>query len=261
MRKRTKFWIIIATFLIVVGGMLFMGVMQKLNWDFKKLSTIKYETNEYEIQEAYDNISILTNTSDVEILMSQDNSTKIICCEQEKVKHAVTVKNNTLEINVEDARKWYEHIGIAFGGSKITIYLPQRQYEKISIKDSTGNVLVESISVNSIYVEVSTGNVSFVDIACKEISSKGSTGNVFLKKAIAKEKISIERSTGDVKFEESDARDIFVKTDTGNVKGMLLSDKVYIVETKTGSIDVPKTTSGGVCEITTSTGDIKIRVK
>ena len=103
--------------------------------------------------------------------------------------------------------------------------------------------------------------ISFVDIACKEISSKGSTGNVFLKKAIAKETISIERSTGDVKFEESDARDILVKTDTGNVKGMLLSDKVYIVETKTGSIDVPKTTSGGVCEITTSTGDIKIRVK
>ena len=54
------------------------------------------------------------------------------------------------------------------------------------------------------------------------------------------------------------AAEILIKTDTGDVKGSLLSEKVFVVQTDTGSIDVPKTVSGGRCEITTDTGDIKI---
>jgi len=47
-----------------------------------------------------------------------------------------------------------------------------------------------------------------------------------------------------------------IKTDTGNVTGTLLSEKVFLVETDTGRINVPRTTAGGVCEITTDTGDV-----
>jgi DUF4097 and DUF4098 domain-containing protein YvlB len=61
-----------------------------------------------------------------------------------------------------------------------------------------------------------------------------------------------------VNFNACDATEIFVKTSTGNVAGSLLSSKVFIANTSTGSIDVPKTTSGGRCEIITSTGNIKI---
>ena len=71
----------------------------------------------------------------------------------------------------------------------------------------------------------------------------------------------IKRSTGDVKFDGSDAAEIFIKTDTGDVTGSLLTDKVFITQTDTGNIDVPKTVNGGRCEISTDTGDIKISVK
>ena len=50
-------------------------------------------------------------------------------------------------------------------------------------------------------------------------------------------------------------------TDTGDVKGSLLSEKIFIPTTDTGDVDVPKTVTGGRCEITTDTGDIKITVK
>lgn len=300
MRKSTKIWLIIATSLVVIGGIIFVGTMQKLKWDFTKLSTVKYETNEYVIQEDYRNLTIITDTSNVEIVMSEDTKTKVVCYEQKKLKHAVEIKNNTLEIEVDDTRKWYEYIGIDFESPKITVYMPQGQYDSLSVKLDTGNVKISkefeferievlgntgdikncasasgeirlktstghievvNISAGTIHIGVSTGDVKVTDVACQDIISKGTTGNVSLKNVIAKEKISIERSTGDVIFEESDAQDILVKTNTGNVKGTLLSDKVYIVETNTGEIDVPKTTTGGVCEITTSTGDIKIRVK
>jgi DUF4097 and DUF4098 domain-containing protein YvlB len=53
-----------------------------------------------------------------------------------------------------------------------------------------------------------------------------------------------------------DAAEIYIKTDTGNVEGRFLSDKVFIAKTDTGLINVPKTITGGRCEITTNTGDI-----
>ena len=50
------------------------------------------------------------------------------------------------------------------------------------------------------------------------------------------------------------------KTYTGDVEGSVLTDKVFIVRTDTGRIDVPKSITGGRCEITTETGNIKISV-
>ena len=78
---------------------------------------------------------------------------------------------------------------------------------------------------------------------------------------IAANKFSIERSTGDVKFSRCDVAELYLKTSTGNVTGSLLADKVFITDTNTGSVDVPKTAVGGRCEIKTGTGDIKIKIE
>lgn len=300
MSKSTKTWLIIATFFVVIGGLIFMGLMQSVKWDFSKLSTVKYETNSYEIQEEYKNISIVTDTSDVEFVISENAKSTVVCYEQTKIKHLVSVKEHTLTIEIQDTRKWYEHIGISFGSPKITVCLPKKEYgelsvrcdtgdisvneqfaferidilgstgdvinrasasEDIKLKTSTGRICVENVSANNIDLAVSTGDVSLKKVTCQSLVSKGSTGNILLEGVIAKESISVERNTGNVKLEGSDAVDIQIKTSTGDVKGTLLSEKVYIVETSTGDIKVPKTTKGGTCEIKTSTGDIKISVQ
>ena len=52
-----------------------------------------------------------------------------------------------------------------------------------------------------------------------------------------------------------------IETDTGDVDGTLLSDKLFLTETSTGDIRVPNTADGGICDIKTDTGDIKIAIK
>ena len=59
---------------------------------------------------------------------------------------------------------------------------------------------------------------------------------------------------------DCDASEIFVKTDTGDVRGTLLSEKVFIIKTSAGDVSVPETVTGGKCEISTDTGDIKIGI-
>ena len=113
---------------------------------------------------------------------------------------------------------------------------------------------------DDISIDISSGKAYLTDISCKSVISNGTTGNIFLNNVIAANKISVGRSTGNVKFDDCDAAEIYVKTNTGDVSGNLLTDKEFVTDTQTGSIDVPTTAIGGICEIRTDTGDIKITV-
>ncbi len=319
MSKKTKIWLIIAISLILIGCIIFGGVMTVLQWDFRKLSTVRYETNGYEIHENYKNMLIVTDTADIVFVPSENGESSVVCYEQKNAKHSVAVKDGTLVIEVVDTRKWYEHIGIFFGTPKIKVSIPQGEYgalsvksstgdveipenfkfesvdilvstgdvkslasasEKIKIKTSTGDIRVQNLSADmlelsvttgdvvaqsvtcgsDIKITVSTGDTKLTDVTCKSVISKGSTGDISLKNVIAGEQFSIDRSTGDVRFDRCDAVELLVKTDTGDIRGSLLSDKVFITQTNTGRVDVPKTVTGGTCQITTNTGDIKIEI-
>ena len=150
----------------------------------------------------------------------------------------------------------------------------------VKIKTSTGKISVENISAGSLELSASTGNITLtnvtcggdvrvsvttgksvlINVKCESLETKGSTGGISMDSVIAKENLSAERSTGRVSFRGCDASEIYVKTSTGNVEGSLLSEKVFITKTDTGRIEVPSSTTGGVCKITTDTGDIKITV-
>lgn len=261
MKKSLKIWIIIATALVVLGSFLFVGVMFFAQWDFSKIGTSKYETNTYEITENFGNISIDTDTADISFELSSDDTCKVVCFEEEKARHEVSAKENHLVIKKTSQKAWYDYIGINFASPKITVYLPETAFNSVYIKESTGDVSIEKMSVISLDINLSTGDVFLSDVACKILSTSGNTGDVYLKNVTAAKNLSITRSTGDIELLNSDAFEISVNTDTGDVKGTLLSPKIFITQTDTGKIDVPHTTEGGKCEITTDTGDIEIEVK
>jgi len=319
MSRASKIWLITAASLMLIGLIIFGGVMTMLNWDLSKLSTIKYETNTYEPTEKFDGISVYTVTAAVEIRPSEDGKVTVICREDEKARHSVSVKDGTLTVELKDERKWYDRIGINFSSPQITVYIPNVEYGTLKIKNTTGKISVlPDLKFNSIDVTVTTGDVKLLasaegdvkvktntgditvnnisagsvdlaattgkitassvtsagdfnikvttgktcltNVSCKSLTTSGSTGSITLTDVIAFESFNISRDTGNVKLEKCDASEIFIKTDTGNVKGSLLSEKVFIVNTDTGKKYVPKTVTGGRCEITTDTGDIIIKI-
>ena len=317
MKNTTKIWLAAAGALVLAGCILFVWVMSTLQWDFAKLSTAKYETNTYEIGEAFHNIRVTTDTAHIKFVLSDDGKCTVECYEEEKAKHSVAVEGDALVIKINDQKEWYDYIGLFFGAPSITVYLPQTAYGTLSIDEKTGNVEVprdftfesadislttgsadfgastsgsvrigtstgdinvEGISAGSIDLTVTTGAVTVSGVTCRDdmrvgvstgraaltdissgnVISGGTTGSISLRNAIAANRLSIVRSTGNVNFIGCDAAEIYVQTDTGDVTGSLLTDKVFITQTSTGRIDVPKTTTGGTCEIRTITGDIKI---
>ena len=140
MNKETKRWLFIAGSLVVLGLILFAVVMTMLKWDFTELSTAKTETNTHQITEEFRNMSINTDTADIGFAKSDDGKCKVVCTELEKVKHSVSVQDGTLSIKAVDERNLFDYIGIYFNKTQITVYLPQNEYETLSISSSTGNV-------------------------------------------------------------------------------------------------------------------------
>lgn len=315
-----KKWVVTGFLLIILGLILFVIGMSLNNWDFTKLSSTKYVTNTHKVTTSFNNIKIDTTISDILFATSSDDTCLVECYETDKFKHFVVVDKDTLTITFEDERKLWERIGFSFGTPKITIYLPQTKYDSltilektgdveipsflsfhsmlielstesvmnkasvssdIQIKTSTGCVLFEDVSCNSLditgttgsvtlknvnciedmSIDITTGKTNIINSKCKNLTSNENTGGIYLNNVIVTVKIFIERHTGNVVFDGSDAGEIEVKTSTGDVSGTILTNKLFIASSNTGSIDVPKTTTGGKCEINTSTGNIKITIK
>ena len=299
MHKNLKLWLILAAVLIVAGLILVAIPMSIYGWDFTQLGSVPYETNTHTPGESFHSIQLDTDTADISILPSADGVSKVVCHEPENLTHSVEVTDGTLTIREVNGRQWHQHIGFSFDSSEITLYLSESEYQSLTIRESTGDIeisegfLFHNIDINTstgdvnscasarenmrlhtntgdIYLEgvsalqlditVSTGDVTIVDAACDNLSSKGSTGDLNLKNVIAGETFQIERSTGDITFSGADAAEVFVTTDTGDVSGTLLTSKVFSIETDTGDVDVPTSTTGGICQIHTDTGDIDIAI-
>ena len=259
MRTKTKVWLLVATSLVLVGGILFAGVMTTLGWDFSKLSTVQYESNLYTIDKPYQNIRIITDTAHITLVPSQNAVTSIDCYEQNNVKHSVAVEGDTLVVQVVDTRAWYEHIGITVDSPYVKITVPKRAYNALTIQADTSDVeIAKELHVNSIDVSTTTGDVINRAAFCQNVTIQTSTGDVCLDHITATETISVVSSTGDVTMNASDGSELHITTSTGDVTGTLLTEKVFITQTETGDVAVPPSTTGGRCEITTDTGVVSI---
>jgi len=212
----------------------------------------------------YDYINIGFNTPSITLYLP------------ESYYNNLTIKEDTGDINIPKEFK-FEAIDITLSTGEVTFSASVEGLGKI--KASTGDITLRDLSVGDLDISLSTGKVSITNVQSGSLTSTGSTGDLELTNVTVTNKLSVNRSTGDVKLERCDAGELSIKTDTGDVKlercdagelsiktdtgdvkGSLLSDKIFIVDTDTGRKDVPHTTNGGICEITTDTGDIKIEI-
>lgn len=298
MKKSQKRWLIGGAVLMLAGALLFVGVMAALGFDFMKLGTVPFENNTYEITEPFQAINITDSTTDIQFAPSQDGTCKIVCHEQQSLKHIPTVLNNTLYLQQIDTRQWYEYIALNFERTTMTVYLPQERYTHLKIDTNTGDVQIpadftfdtvriegdtgdvtslakisHSINVDldtgdllinaasaleAVYAETDTGEIDLKNVRCDRLKASSDTGDVTLTNVLSSDFITVETDTGDIIFDRCDAERIYAETDTGDIRGTLLSEKIFLTDSDTGDITVPNTDSGGTCELITDTGDIKI---
>ncbi len=263
-----KGFIIAAIVLISVGILLFTGALIAADFDYSKLGGTKHVTNTYALEGEFDNIDISVDEADVIFMPVDEGGARAVCVEREKVRHTVEVENGTLRIRSVDRRNPFDHLSFFSKSLSITVYLPRNDFDNISIRTATGDVRFDSLTANEIKLKTSTGDIRVSSVDCAgTVSATVSTGDIRFTGLNCKldncyaAVIAVKTSTGDVRFEDSDAEKLTVRTSTGDVIGTLRTAKVFTVNTSTGDVSVPHSSEGGSCEIKTSTGDIRIRIK
>lgn len=279
MKKSKKIALIVAVSLIVSGVITIIGAVVSMGLDFTELNVMKYGLKTHEIQESFENISILVTEYDVKVLPSTTDQCKVVCNDSDKIVHSVSVENNTLIITRQDTRKWYERIGFFLHDNlTVTVYLPEKEYQSLYIKDISGDISVaggldfteaELYSTsgevsftgkikNQFTVKTVSGDISLKDLAegnmkvtsisgdlllsdmtLSGLEAKATSGEIKISSVVVNDLAKLETVTGDVKLENSDAVSLEIKTVSGDVKGSLLSPKFFDTHTTSGDVRVP----------------------
>ena len=202
------------------------------------------EITVYLPERAYAGLSVMTDTGDVEI--PADFSFD-----------SIAVRGDTADVRCfADAK---DGLGIALTTGDIT--LASIEAGAIDLRVTTGKISAQDVKCEGeLAVRVDTGKTNLRDVTCGRLVSEGTTGDIALNNVVAADTLNIARDTGDVEFAACDAESLTVKTSTGDVTGSLLTEKVFLTESHTGRVEVPKSITGGRCEISTDTGNIKIEI-
>ncbi|MBO5362772.1 MAG: DUF4097 family beta strand repeat protein [Clostridia bacterium] len=257
MGKFIKIALSIAIGLILFGGVLFVGAMTVNGWDFTKLGTIKYVTHTHEISDNFQDISIISDTTDVTFVKSDDGSAKVVCFVEEKISDSVAVIDGVLNIKVVDERKWYEQIGINFNSSKMTVYLPETEYQTLKIDSSTSDVEIpNAFSFSSVDVSLSTGDVKFAASVSEQLKIKITTGDIYLENTSVGS-LDVSGTTGDIKVvSTSCTADAKIKVSTGKVKLTDVTCKSIAGDGSTGDFVLKNVIASEKLSIKLGTGDV-----
>ena len=297
MKKSAIIWLIIAASLVVLGLFTVTASIALAGFDLSGFGTVQYETNSYEIDEEFSNISINADTTDITVKRSDDDKVRVVCYEESKIRHSVAVEHGTLTIEQVDERKWYDYIGIGFESTNVTVYLPDGVYGDLSvnidtgdteigrdllfesididsdtgdvtnyawatgtvkIKTTTGGITLEDVLAEAFDLTVSTGNIKATDVNCRgEIDHKCSTGKSFFENVNCESIISIG-STGDITLKDVVATKSFsIERSTGDVRFEGSDAAEIFVKTDTGDVE-GSLLSDKVFLVETDTGDVDV---
>lgn len=320
MKKSKKIAVFTAVGMIAAGLIIAFAAIAAMGFDLTKTANIDLNEKTYSLTKDFSKIYVNVEEFDICFLPSENNICKITCYENDKIYFTVTDENNTLTIERHDKRKWYEHIiNIYWGKPEIIVYLPQKEFESICIKATSGNISVpegfifksadiqnasgavkfSAETINSLYIttvsgssfvknisaktidisstsgdiiidsiknnsefiaKTVSGSINASGINCQTFNAYSTSGKINISHIIAEQFFQIESVSGNIEINKCDSDKIQIKTNSGDVTGSLLTEKIFFTDTHSGKIDVPKSFSGGECEISTVSGDIKFDI-
>ena len=340
MRKAKKIALVIALACVAAGAAISLSALTVIGFDISRLNTMKFENNTYQVEESFSNIRIEGAECDVRLVPSQTGACTVVCSEGKNISHTVAVDGDTLKITRTDGRKWYERIGIYWGSMSVTVYLPERAYGDLSLKNLSGDITVpgdftfsraevhstsgeieyaaatdreltlkttsgdltvrdltagaldvrstsgeaeiSNVTADSLTAATTSGDVVIrsagisgdaaietvsgeieLELVCVQtMSARSTSGEVELSDVIAAGHLEIETVSGEIGLERSDAETLWIKSTSGDVSGTLLSEKRFTTHTTSGTVNVPNIASpaAGTCEITTTSGNIRIKL-
>ncbi len=286
--------------LIVLGLFICGAAFFMISFDLTKLSTVSFRTETFEINDDFTDINIHTQIEDIILLPSDDGKCSVVCTLAENAAAEASVNGDCLIIETDGSKRRNWFLNISSQDSGIRVYLPDTEYKNLSvktdtgdteipkdfifetaiieantgdtdysasvsnglcIKTNTGDVSLSGLNTGSAEITLTTGDITLSSVTGGDITLGTSTGEIELDDSVFSGDMRIKTGSGDITFDKCDAANMYISTGTGDIEGSFLSDKKFNAKTKTGDVEIPASSDGGICEISSSTGDINIKIE
>ena len=134
-------------------------------------------------------------------------------------------------------------------------------FEEVSLESVSGSVHMYAQAEKALKAESKSGRVTIENASPEQLNAKPSSGRIELTDVIAEKDLFVKNTSGSVNLDGCDAGGISIETTSGAVKGTLLTDKIFMASSSSGRVEIPRSNLGGDCEITTTSGSIRIEIE
>ena len=143
-----------------------------------------------------------------------------------------------------------------------SIVVTKATLQSLTAQTGSGSVIFEDLAVNeAISAETTSGSIRMNRVTCDSLNAETTSGRIKLTDTVASGHIRAKTGSGAIRLERADAASLSLRTTSGSVTGSLATPKVFYTDTTSGSVDVPKSTEGGLCEIKTTSGSIRLTIE
>lgn len=268
-----RFWLRTAAILLIAAAVLGGCVLLSGNFDFDKLGVDKYEKAEYICAEPVTAINVIDSDQDIEILPSTDGTCRIEYMYGEYDNYDISLENGLL--SVERNRKF--RFGLFdFGFDRaMRIYLPEGEYEYLSVDSASGDISVSGCNATDITLEAASGDISAKNCSADSFSLNASSGEISVVNCdagsialgatsgdieaqgmIAAEKLTVNSASGDIEVKNCNAAEMEFSAASGDVEiaGITVFDQLMI-DTASGDVDFRRADAGSIY-VHAASGDV-----
>lgn len=184
------------------------------------------------------NINLDWSSGRINIYKSESDKIKVIQKSKYELKEDELVnidyKNET--ISVKEGKKKIEFFFLGFGSisTSLDVYLPDKEFEEVYVKISSGRANVENLNLNKFKVKVSSGKIEIRKVISQDIEANVSSGSIEMN----------DVKTSSLNYEVTSGKIEINNLNTNILKALVKSGKIDI-DGSAKQIDL-KATSGKI---------------
>lgn len=233
------------------------------------------------VEEPFSSITVDAQACNVHLVPSSDGTCQVEYPIGDQLECSVSVQQDTLRVVFRDHRAWYNGVSSSLTPLELTLYLPQSQYEQLTLDSVSGSITVpEDFSFSQAQVSTTSGALKFyapvsgnltlesvsgtldvTNVAPQSLSLSSTSGSIHASHVVVMETWDIDSVSGQVTLTDCDASALVINTVSGAVNASLRSGKSFSTQTVSGDVEVPSDSSGGSCNISTISGDITCTIQ
>lgn len=229
-----------------------------------------------DIAEPFEDVSIHCVSCDVAVSVGGAETCAVEYRGSSRRACTAEVKNGVLQIEEKFAHRLSIRNLFGTRNAKLTVFLPQGQYDALELRTVSGDVELEDGGLfrgvqittvsgdmdlagagGDVTLESVSGNMKLRDGSAGDLTVGTTSGDVAVTGVDVAGQAELRTVSGDVTLLDTDASSLSIRTTSGDVHTALQTAKEYVAHTTSGEVAIAANTVGaGRCEIATVSGDI-----